>query len=186
MGAIAFHSGGLLVDHGWLRVLGAGHPRIGGGLIEWNAGLGGRPLEPALEAALPVAYDAVGGFFAINAGRWDGEPGAIHYLAPDTGGWEDLGLGYSGLLAWAFSEQRDRFYSEREWPGWEAEVSALGADEALTFYPPLGFEGPPLSERQRRAVPARELWTLAHEIARQLGDVPGGASVSIRVQDRPT
>lgn len=31
MGAIAFHSGGILVDGGWLRFLGAGNERIGRG-----------------------------------------------------------------------------------------------------------------------------------------------------------
>jgi len=28
MGAVISESGGILVDHGWLRILGAGHPRL--------------------------------------------------------------------------------------------------------------------------------------------------------------
>jgi hypothetical protein len=28
MGAIIYETGGLLVDHGWVRVLGSGHPRL--------------------------------------------------------------------------------------------------------------------------------------------------------------
>jgi len=28
MGAIAYHTGGLLVDHGWVRILGSGHARL--------------------------------------------------------------------------------------------------------------------------------------------------------------
>ena len=28
MGAVIYHSGGILVDHGWIRILGSGHPRL--------------------------------------------------------------------------------------------------------------------------------------------------------------
>ena len=37
MGAIVYQSGGLLVDHGWIRILGSGHPRLRRSLPAWNA-----------------------------------------------------------------------------------------------------------------------------------------------------
>jgi hypothetical protein len=36
MGAIAYGSGGLLVDHGWIRVLGGGHARLPRDIGSWN------------------------------------------------------------------------------------------------------------------------------------------------------
>src|SRR5262249_6162259 len=38
MGAVIYETGGLLVDHGWLRLLGSGHPRLPRSLPAWNLG----------------------------------------------------------------------------------------------------------------------------------------------------
>ena len=54
MGAIAFETGGLLFDHGWLRLLGSGSMRLEGDLARWN-GLGASALVEAFEGALLVA-----------------------------------------------------------------------------------------------------------------------------------
>src|SRR5262249_28460317 len=40
MGAIIYESGGILVDHGWLRILGSGHARLSRSLPEWNETIG--------------------------------------------------------------------------------------------------------------------------------------------------
>lgn len=183
MGAIAFHSGGFLVDHGWLRVLGASSRRIGGGLVAWNESLGGAPLDPSFRDALIVAYDALGGFFAVNGGRWDAAPGATHYLPPDTWAWENLELSYSAWLSWTLSDALRLFYEGMRWPGWEAEVEALGPDEAMAVYPFIGFETTPIADRQRRPVPARELWTLTHRLAREAGELPPGGKVDIKFHE---
>src|SRR5580704_12358683 len=62
MGAIAYETGGILIDGGWLRFLGSGHPRITRTLPGWNKA---RSIGYYL-----VADDAVGGFFAINGGAF--------------------------------------------------------------------------------------------------------------------
>ena len=36
MGTIALETGGILIDHGWLRFLGSGHARMHGDLQSWN------------------------------------------------------------------------------------------------------------------------------------------------------
>jgi hypothetical protein len=126
MGALALHSGGILIDGGWLRFLGAGNERIGGGLREWNESLGGAGLDPPVGEALLVAYDALGGWFAINGGRWPDRLGAIRYLTPDATGWQSLDVGYSGLLEWSMSDDLDRFYEAQRWPTWQSEVGSLG------------------------------------------------------------
>ncbi len=99
LGGIAGRTGGILVDSGWLRILGAGSERLARGLAEWN-GLGGRLR---LGGALLVGDDAVGGFFALNGGALPGGVGNIFYLAPDTLEWEDLEVRYSGWVKWAFT-----------------------------------------------------------------------------------
>src|SRR5580765_5872442 len=36
MGAVVYETGELLVDHGWLRLLGSGHPRLPRSISAWN------------------------------------------------------------------------------------------------------------------------------------------------------
>jgi hypothetical protein len=81
---VVAHSGGLLVDHGWLRVLGGG----GAGLPEVGtdaAAAGGHLL---------IGQDVLGGQFVWT----QAEPGAaptVRYFAPDDLDWQDLDLGYA-------------------------------------------------------------------------------------------
>jgi len=132
--------------------------------------------------ALLVAYDAIGGFFAINGGRWPDQPGGIRYLAPDTHDWSSLDTGYSGLVEWAMSERLDDFYEGLRWPGWEGEVTAIGPDAVLSIWPPLGFEKDPIADRDRRAVPAREMWFFHHDLTRQTAHLRPGGKVRFKIE----
>src|SRR5438105_2276535 len=38
MGAVVYETGGLLIDDGWLRLLGSGHERLPRSLPAWNRG----------------------------------------------------------------------------------------------------------------------------------------------------
>jgi len=183
MGAIALRSGGILVDHGWLRILGAGSPRIGGGLREWNASLGGAPLDPPLDGALVVAYDAVGGVFAINGDQWTGsEVGSIHYFAPDKRTWEPYEWGYTGFFRWALSPYEfEQFYHDYRWKGWEAEVEALGPDQVISIWPGLGLNAEvDMADRSRKPVPAREQYAFNCDLGAQLAKLPPGAKFKIK------
>ncbi|MEM9860102.1 MAG: DUF2625 family protein [Myxococcota bacterium] len=156
MGALAYETGGLLIDGGWVRVLGSRCERLPRGLVDQNR-VG---AEPRLTGALLVGDDVVGGFFAVNGGCFGGERGEVFYLSPDTLEWEGLGAGYSDWLLWLLQGELEVFYADWRWPGWQDEVAALAGDEAFSIYPPLVFEGPSLAERNRRAVPVEELWQL--------------------------
>ena len=158
LGAIAHHTGGLLVDRGWLRILGAGCDQLPRALDRWN---GLDTDTRRFDRGLLVADDVLGGFFA-----WFDQPRSIHYFAPDNLEWEDLGFGYSDWLALVLSERLASFYGPLRWDGWEAEVASLRGDQALSVYPPLATraEGP----RSRRAVPVDELWRLHTALGRQL------------------
>jgi hypothetical protein len=75
MGAIVYETGGILVDDGWVRILGSGHPRLPRTLPDWNRGRTWID-EAAPPPCLLVADDVIGGLFAVNGGVFPGKPGS--------------------------------------------------------------------------------------------------------------
>ncbi len=159
MGAIVYETGGLLIDHGWLRILGSGHSRLPRSLASWNEGrtMFGEGQQPGY---LLVADDVLGGFFAINGGSLGPEMGSVFYFAPDTVEWESLDFGYSQFLFWCLQGNVAGFYESLRWPGWEQEISTLNGDQAISVYPFLSAKGPPIAERNRGVVPISEMFSL--------------------------
>ncbi|MBI3948606.1 MAG: DUF2625 domain-containing protein [Armatimonadetes bacterium] len=161
LGAVIYETGGLLVDHGWLRVLGSGHPRLPRSLPGWNWGRSvTREDEPP--PFVLVADDIVGGFFALDGGALG--PGHHHacYFAPDTLAWEAMEeMTYSQLLVWILSGDLARFYQSLRWPGWQDEVALIGGDQCLSIAPPLWtHEGRDIAAASRRPVPVSEIYSL--------------------------
>jgi hypothetical protein len=159
MGAIVYETGGMLIDRGWLRILGSGHPRLPRSLPGWNAGktilvAGDRPEY------LLIGDDVLGGFFAINGGALGVTVGNVCYYPPDQLKWEDLGRGYSEFIHWCLTGDLGAFYEGYRWPGWDIDVAAAGGDQAYSIYPPLWAEGPAIKDRDRRLVPIAELFDL--------------------------
>jgi hypothetical protein len=164
LGALAHETGGLLIDRGWLRVLGCGHPRLPRALGTWNEQLG-----IPLASFLLVADDVVGGAFAINGGGLGLARGNVFYFSPDTLAWEDTEKGHSAFVHWAFAGDLHAFYASMRWPGWETEVERVAGDQALSLYPPpWTVEGKDLSKVSRRPASAAELWNLQQELAAKL------------------
>lgn len=156
MGAVAYHTGGLLLDHGWVHILGAGVSQATGSLLSWN----GPETSPYLGAStgrLIVAVDTVGGSFAVNAGAFHGTAGQMYYFAPDTLRWENLNIGYSAFLEWALTGDTETFYEAYRWNGWEDEVAILACNQGISIYPPLWADGEAISQRSRKAIALREL-----------------------------
>lgn len=169
MGALALETGGLLVDHGWLRVLGGGGRRMPRSLTTWNH-LDDPEGQHRLPGACLVGDDVIGGFFAIDGGGLTGTEGNLHYFAPETLEWEDMEVGYSHWLRWTMTGDLADFYGEYRWPGWERDVARLSPDRSYSLYPFPCAEGPPLAERDRSDVPVEELWQLyAFDLPGQLG-----------------
>ncbi|MDB4937847.1 MAG: hypothetical protein JWP87_4819 [Labilithrix sp.] len=166
LGALAHETGGVLVDHGYLRMFGAGSPRLPRPLVAWNA-----DVAVSLESYIIVADDVVGGVFAIDTGGLGGKPGRIHYFAPDSLEWEDTELGHSDFVSWAFEGDLGAFYEHMRWPGWEKDVAVVTGDRSLSIVPPMWTEGAtiPIAMRDRREVPAKELWLLQQQFAKALG-----------------
>lgn len=176
LGALAYHSGGLLIDGGWLRVWGAGSAELPRAIDSWNR------LSTAAQrfgGGLVVADDAVGGFFA-----WFSNPRTVHYFSPDTFSWEDTERGYTDWLFLLLGDGLAAWHEELRWTGWQEEVRALDPDQGIHVSPPLVMAGPSLEARSRCAVPVEELWGVGMELATQLADVPDGAKVKLVVGDR--
>ena len=174
MGAVVHRTGGLLVDHGWLRILGCGSARLPRSLPAWNDGKA--PLDAAgRPTLLLVADDVLGGLFAVNGGALGDDLGELAYLAPDTLAWEKLSMGYSDFLAWALSPELAAFYRDLRWPGWQDEVADVPGDRALAVYPFLWAEGPAIEGRSREPVPVDEMYRLTLHMRGQLaGQWPSG------------
>ena len=158
MGALTFETGGLLVDSGWIRVLGGGCERLPG-IDQWNR-FNDRGATHRFPSALIVGWDVLGGFFALNGGAFAGELGHVFYFAQDTLGWESLERGYSDWLCFLFSSNLTGFYGDQRWPGWETEVAQLAGERGISVYPPLCAQGPPIAQRHRGSVPLEEIWTM--------------------------
>lgn len=153
LGAVAYRLGGLVFDHGWVRLLGAGAARFARDMAGWNG-----PVEtPRLAGALLVGDDVSGGFFAVDQGRFGGA-GAVYYFAPDTMCWDDLDIDYRGLLEWACNGDLDGFYADARWSAWEAEVLGVGVNQVIGFDPPLDQEA---TERRRSRIDVEIAWKRA-------------------------
>lgn len=116
MGALVFGCGGIVIDGGWLRLLGSGCEQMKRGIYSFNLG---KSFSEAgqMPSYLLVADDVLGGFFAVNGGAFGGKAGNVFYYAPDGGKWEDTQLGYSQFLYWALSGDISKFYELYRWDG---------------------------------------------------------------------
>ena len=179
LGALALHTGGLLIDSGWLRMLGGGDPPFN---LAVANGLHTPPDRPALQ--LLVAFDILGGKFAINGGALPGEVGEVCYYAPDQLAWLPMEMGYGSFVAWSMTNRLAMFNEHLRWPGWENEARALGHDQGLSMFPfPFTREGRDLSIVSRRPVAISELLTFWEHLAQQMGNVHDGEAVVVRVDD---
>jgi hypothetical protein len=167
LGAITLHSGGWLVDHGWIRVLG-GTPSPGFPDIASASGVARDASGPPAAPGLLVAYDVLGGEFAINGGGLTGQPGGICYHAPDSLKWEPFGAGHTDFVHWVLDGDHALFYDGYRWDGWESDTEALAPDQAWSFYPFMWTREFDPQTASRRAVPLREVLAANADLSRQL------------------
>ena len=182
LGALALHTGGMKLDHGWLRVLGGPSDELAD-LASAN-GLSSPPRERPQPGQLLVGYDVLGGRFAVNGGALPGEPGEVHYWGPDSLEWQSIGAGHSGWIEWALRGGLTEFYASLRWPGWETETAGLNGRQGISVYPPpFTREGQDISSASRRAVSFDELLAMYDEFERQLRSVPPGEQFKVNIVD---
>lgn len=158
MGAIIYNTGGLLIDNGWIRILGSGSDRMKRTLPDWNIGKTFSEFgEPA--PYLLVADDAIGGFYAINGGFFGQDMGNMYYFAPDMLKWIPMEIGYSQFLLFCFETNMNDFYAGLQWNNWQNDIENLHPDYTYSFYPFLWTqEGIDINKVHRKVIPAEEAY----------------------------
>lgn len=170
LGAVIYNSGGIMVDNGWLRILGAGSARLNRSVSEWNKGktiqeYGDKP------AYLLVADDAVGGFFAINYGAFGQDLKNVYYLAPNSLNWEPLGLGYTEFIRFCFDSDLSKFYKGLRWSTWDQFIANLDGSKSYSFRPYLwSEEGADIDKCTRKLVPTEELYKFNLDKQKELSE----------------
>jgi len=168
MGAVIYETGGILIDKGWLRILGSGSEKLDRGLSEWNKG---KTFENYGEqpSHLLIADDIIGGYFAINAGGIGTEIGKIYYLPQDTLEWECLDIGYSDFLYWTLTGDIDKFYELFRWENWKKDIQQGNGNQVFSFVPFLWTkEGKDIEKVDRKLVPVEENYRLTLDLKKQL------------------
>ncbi len=165
LGAVAYETGGILIDNGWIRVIGSGSEQMKRSLSSWNIGKAFDSYDEEYPFLL-VADDALGGFYAVNFGEFGNDVGSIYYFAPDSLEWEPMDMEYGQLLWFFFSGDLAGFYEGFRWKGWMGEVLKLGADEAYHVFPALySDELSSMDKTERTAVSVEEIYELEMENA---------------------
>ena len=149
MGALAYGCDGIVIDGGWLRVLGFGCEQTKRGIYTFSLSKSFHEAEQ-MPSYLLVADDVLGGFFAVNGGVFGDKASNVFYYAPDSGGWEDMQLGYSQFLYWALCGDISKFYELYRWDGWREDVRNLSLDKAIFALPPLLWQDADARLRQKR------------------------------------
>ena len=158
MGAIIFHTGGILINNGWIRIYGSGNEKLNRNLPDWNKGktfqnFGEKPGH------LLIADDAVGGFFLLNGGNLGNDLGKIYYLAPNNLEAEPLDLSYTDFINFCFNGNINDFYKDLRWKNWENDFKNLTTNEAFMFYPYLwSKEGKNINKVQKSKLSIEEVY----------------------------
>ncbi len=169
MGAIVYQTGGLLIDNGWIRILGSGSAKLNRSLPGWNKGKTFKEYGDA-PAYLLVADDAVGGYFLLNGGGLGPDAGKIYYFSPDNLEYEPLDISYTEFLHFCFNNDLDDFYKGMRWENWREEVAVLDGNKVFSFYPFLWTEeGKDIHKNVRKAIPVEEQYNLNLDFRKQLG-----------------
>jgi hypothetical protein len=177
LGALVAECGGLVIDDGWLRVLGAGAEGLPG--VHEATPLAGEP-----PSHLDIAWDVLGGRFAINGGGLPAPQGEVCYFGPDTLSWTGIGGGHSAFVRWALSGGTTDFYASLRWPGWKDEVATLALDQGLSIYPPpFTAQGQDLATASRKPAPLSELHRFYDDMATQTAELPDGSTFRITTTD---
>lgn len=148
---VVTRSGGLLIDSGWLRVLGSG----GADLIDITAAnQGALGVEPY---GVLVGYDVLGGQFSLAAESARMKP-TMHYYQPDEARWLDLMIGYAEWLMLMLDGSTTEFYADLRWPGWREDTKNCPLDRGYALDPPpWSSRGRDVSTVSRQLEPIADL-----------------------------
>ncbi len=138
LGSLIYNSGGILVDEGWIRILGSGCKRLDRSVPEWNKGKlsAERNDQPFY---LLVADDVLGGLFAIKSEHIDEleTTGRVFYYGPNSLTWQSTGLSYSAFISFCFNGNLKEFYDGFRWKTWQEDLKNISCNQVVSCYPML-------------------------------------------------
>lgn len=162
LGAIIYTSGGILVDEGWIRILGSGSKKLNRSLSDWNRTVGNNGF-------LLIADDVIGGFFLLNGGGLGKDVGNVYYFSPDGLEYEPLDITYSQFLDFCFNNDLNDFYKGLRWDNWREDVQKIDGNQVFNFVPFLWTkEGHDINKNSRKAAPVEEQYRLNMELRGKL------------------
>jgi Protein of unknown function DUF2625 len=157
LGSIIYNTGGIMVDNGWIRILGSGSERLSRNVADWNKGKTLKEYGDNIPYLL-IADDAVGGFFAINYGGLGKDIKNVYYLEPNTLTWQPLGAGYGEFLVFCFDSDLSKFYKGLRWNSWDQFIANLDGTKTYSFRPYLWEEGTDINKCTRKLVGIEEMY----------------------------
>jgi hypothetical protein len=159
LGGLAYDTGGLLIDDGWLRLLGSGHAKLSRSLHEWNS--------PRTDGAFYlVGDDLAGGFFAINGGAFGDDLGSVYYWPPDSLEWESLERGFTDFVAMFLTHTIENYYTDLRWSTWREDARSASSDQCFAFFPFLWTKEGSVERSHRSVVPMSLMWDAKVDIVR--------------------
>lgn len=157
LGSVIYNTGGIMVDNGWIRILGSGSERLNRNVAEWNKGKTIKEYGDNIPYLL-VADDAVGGFFAINYGGLGPDIKNVYYLEPNTLTWQPLGAGYGEFLIFCFDSDLSKFYKGLRWSSWDQFIANLDGTKTYSFRPYLWQADTDIEKCSRKLVGIEEMY----------------------------
>jgi len=157
LGSVIYNTGGIMVDNGWIRILGSGSEKLNRNVAGWNKG---KTIENYGDKIpyLLIADDAVGGFFAINYGGLGEDIKNVYYLEPNSLTWQPLGAGYGEFLIFCFDSDLSKFYKGLRWSTWNQFIASLDGTKTYSFRPYLWEEGTDIEKCSRKLVGIEEMY----------------------------
>ncbi|WP_443943951.1 DUF2625 domain-containing protein [Pedobacter sp. AW1-32] len=170
LGSVVYNTGGIMVDNGWIRILGSGSAKLNRSIPEWNKG---KTLQEYGENPpyLLIADDAIGGFFAINFGGLGKDLKNVYYLEPNSLTWQPLGAGYGEFMIFCFDSDLSKFYKGLRWDTWDKFISKLDGNKVYNFYPYLfSAEGKDINKVSKKLVPVEEQFNFNIKMMKELNE----------------
>jgi len=157
LGSVIYNTGGIMVDNGWIRILGSGSERLNRDIAGWNKGKTIKEYGDKIPYLL-IADDAVGGFFAINYGGLGKDIKNVYYLEPNSLTWQPLGAGYGEFLVFCFDSDLSKFYKGLRWNSWNQFIGNLDGTKTYSFRPYLWEAGTDIDKCTRKLVGIEEMY----------------------------
>lgn len=186
LGSIIYYSGGILIDDGWIRILGSGSRRLPRNIPEWNAGKISAMRTSEMFYIL-VADDVMGGLFAIKASSVEEleNIGQVFYFGPNSLSWQNTGLSYNAFLFFCFNGNLNDFYSDFRWKGWKEEIATVDCNSVISCYPLLWTKEGLQMKNNRKQLAIQSQWNLYQGNSKSGSHKAVANTQKVKVIDKP-